>query len=170
MSYLLLLVISVVLILLGFSLCFFNSPSRWHKWFPTGWVLDSLGAILIVIGCLGLFILTIPLDGYASYRDWMGRTETRGVADPLRELMFVEQKATGTRTVTWKFPDNATPLWVAITVYRDPTGTNKETFVRSATAKAFDDPMALEKAVKVTTWYGTPSGPSGLAETDLKVQ
>ncbi len=126
-----------------------------------GAILATSGLVLTIVCCIGFYILTIPAFQHAEYRHRVGADgNARGIADPLTDLLLEEDSTTG-KKVTWHYPTELHPLWVAITIYH---GSTKETFVRDGTCTSFDDNLTLKDVTKVTGWYGTPSGPSGLAE------
>lgn len=163
MLYGLTLIVLVVALIGGLFLVYRFNYDQWSggktKWFPHGGVLATLGLLMTIAGFLLLYLLVIPEEKHTEYRYRLGvAASMKGVADPLVDLTLDEGAG---KKVTWAFPADASPLWVAVTLYRDDV---KETFVRSGANKSFEDKLALEGVTKVTAWYGTPGGPSALAE------
>ncbi len=140
----------------------FNYTQCWHG-IPYGGFLDSLGLMLTIAGFVVFYLLVIPEEKHTEYRHRLGvASSMKGVADPLMDLAFDETA----KKVTWSFPADACPLWVAITLYK---GEAKDTFVRSGATVSFEDKLALQGVTKVTGWYGTPGGPSALTEWSFPV-
>jgi len=154
---------SVAVIVVGvIAICYFEPfettvesgsvKIQWHKWQIFG---ELLGILATGVGCVVLYSSAVPVSTQIQASRFFGSP----FIDSVHAKPEIRWKEGRNDAVAWNSVPDA--IWFAVTEHHETPGETQTTSVKGG--QDFLQKESLARATKVTVWFATPNGPSGLS-------